>query len=179
MLQKSSIVRTSEVFFINPNKEYYLTDISRDVGLAHTSVKRNLNKLVKLGVIKESVKRRGKRKFPFYKAVSENKIFRKYKIIHNLSSILESGLIDFIEERLNPKSIVLFGSYQRGEDNEDSDIDLFVECKEEQLDVKIFEKKLERKIQLHFKENFTLYPKELKNNIINGIVLSGFLEGYK
>ena len=78
-----------------------------------------------------------------------------------------------------PKSIVLFGSYQKGEDSENSDIDLFVECDKEELDVKIFEKKLGRKIELHFKKDFTLYPKELKNNIINGIVLSGFLEGYK
>ena len=78
-----------------------------------------------------------------------------------------------------PKSIVLFGSYQRGEDIENSDIDLFIESKKEKLDINIFEKKLKRKIELHFKEDFTSYPKELKNNIINGIVLSGFLEGYK
>lgn len=179
MLQKNSILRTVEVFFINPNTEHYLIDISRNIKLAHTSVKKNLNTLVKQGIIKEVVKKRGKRKFPFYKANSDNKIFKRYKMIYNISSILESGLIDFIEKKLNPKSIVLFGSYRRGEDTEDSDIDLFVECGEEQLDIRIFEKKLRRKIQLHLKENFTLYPKELKNNIINGIVLDGFLEGYK
>ena len=109
----------------------------------------------------------------------DNKIFKKYKIIHNLSSILESGVIDFIEETVSPKSIVLFGSYSRGEDIENSDIDLFVECKNEELDLKSFEKKLGRKIELHFNEKFTMYPKELKNNIINGVVLNGFLEGFK
>ncbi|MHA1344273.1 MAG: nucleotidyltransferase family protein [Promethearchaeota archaeon] len=179
MLQKSNIIKVAEIFFNNPNKEYYLMDISKNIKLAHTSVKKNLNKLIKLGIINEIIRKRGKRKFPFYKANSENKTFKKYKIIHNISSILESGLIDFIEEKLSPKSIVLFGSYLKGEDIEDSDIDLFVECKEEKLNIKIFEKKLERKIQLHFKDNFTSYPKELKNNIINGMVLSGFLEGYK
>ena len=76
-----------------------------------------------------------------------------------------------------PKSIILFGSYSKGEDTETSDIDLFVECKSEELNLKIFEKRLERKIELHFKERFTLYPKELKNNIINGIVLHGFFRG--
>ena len=60
-----------------------------------------------------------------------------------------------------------------------SKIDLFVECKKEELNLEKFEKKLGRKIELHFNEDFTLFPKELKNNIINGIVLSGFLEGYK
>ena len=33
--------------------------------------------------------------------------------------------------------------------------------------------------ELHFNDNFNSYSKELKNNIINGIVISGFLEGYK
>ena len=42
-----------------------------------------------------------------------------------------------------------------------------------------FEKKLGRKIELHFNDTFNSYSKELKNNIINGMVLGGFLEGYK
>jgi len=109
----------------------------------------------------------------------DNKLFKEYKTIYNISTILESKIIGFIEERLMPKSIVLFGSYQRGEDIEKSDIDLFIECKKEELDITSFEKKLGRKIELHFNDNFTSYPKELKNNIINGILLSGFLEGYK
>jgi len=179
MLQKSSILRTAEIFFVRPTKEHYLMDISRKIKLAHTSIKKNLDKLVKLGLITESIEKKGKRDFPLYKANRDHILFKKYKIIHNISSVFESNLIEFIEERLTPKSIVLFGSYQRGEDTENSDVDLFIECKKQELDIRIFEKKLVRKIELHFKENFTLYPKELKNNIINGIVLSGFLEGYK
>ena len=178
MLQKSSMFRTSEMFFVSPTKKYYLMDISRSIGLAHTSVKKNLDKLVRLGLIIESVEKKGKRKFPFYKANINNRLFKKEKIIYNLSSILDSGIIEFIEEKLMPNSIVLFGSYKRGEDIEDSDIDIFVECKDEKLDLNKFEKKLNRKVQLHFKEKFDLYPKELKNNIINGTVLMGFLEGY-
>ncbi|MCX6749354.1 MAG: nucleotidyltransferase domain-containing protein [Candidatus Pacearchaeota archaeon] len=179
MLQKSSMARVLEFFFIYPSKGHSLKDISKKVKLAHTSVKNNLNKLVGLNLILESVEKKGKRKFPIYKTNRDDKILKNYKIAYNLSSILESGLIEFIEEKLMPKSIVLFGSYRKGEDLENSDIDLFIECKEEELNLSIFEKKLGKKVQLHFKENFNLYPKELKNNILNGIVLSGFLEGYK
>lgn len=179
MLQKSSILRTLEIFFVNPTKKSYLMDISRNIRLAHTSVKKNLDKLVKSGLVIESVERKGGRKFPIYKANADNRLFREYKMIYNLSSLLESGMIRFIEEKLMPKSIIVFGSYQRGEDTEDSDIDIFVECKEEELNLDKFKKKLNRNIQLHFKENFSLYPKELKNNIVNGVVLGGFLEGYK
>jgi len=179
MLQKSSMLRTAEIFFVNSTKKNYLMNISRNIGLAHTSVKKNLAELTKLGLIIESVEKKGGRKFPIYKANIENRLFKDYKMIYNLSSLLESGLIKFIEEKLMPKSIILFGSYRRGEDAENSDIDIFVECKEEELNLDKFERKLNRNIQLHFKENFNLYPKELKNNIMNGIVVGGFLEGYK
>ena len=179
MLQKSSIVRTLEIFFREPNKEQYLMDISRSIKLAHTSVKSNLTRLVKMNLITESIEKRGERKFPAYRAKKESKSFRNYKQVYNLNCILESGLVEFIEEKLTPKSLVLFGSYCRGEDDETSDIDLFLECKREGISADKFQQKLGRKIELHFSENFSLLPKELKNNIANGIVLSGFLEVYK
>lgn len=171
--------RTAEIFFLNPAKSHYLIDISRKIGIAHTSVKSSLVKLIKLGLIEEVKEKKGTRIFPVYRAKKEDKTFRECKKIHNLSFLLESKLIEFIEEKLAPKCIVLFGSYARGEDAENSDIDIFVECKKEDLGLGKFEKNLGRKIELHFSENFASYPKELKNNIINGIVLSGFLEGYK
>jgi len=173
------MLRTLERFFISPSTEHYLLDISRNIGLAHTSVKKNLDQLIKLGLIKEEVHKKGGRKFPVYKAQHESLLFRRYKSIFNLTSVFESGLVEFLEKKLTPNSIVIFGSYRRGEDVEESDIDLFIETVEEELDMSPFEKKLKRKIQLHFKKDFTLYPRELKNNIINGIVIHGFLEGYK
>tara|TARA_Y100000310_G_C20296923_1_gene629867 strand:- start:200 stop:667 length:468 start_codon:yes stop_codon:yes gene_type:complete len=154
-------------------------DISRNTKLAHTSTKKNLKELIKLELITKSIEKKGKRKFPIYKANIDNKLFKEYKMTYNLSTLLESDIISFIEKKLLPKSIVIFGSYQKGEDTEDSDIDIFIECDKEELILDKFEKKLNRKIQLHFKDNFTSYPKELKNNIINGFVVNGFLEGYK
>ncbi len=171
--------KTLEVFFISPKKDHYLVDISKKIGLAHTSVKKNLDKLVKLGLITKKIEKKGKRKFPLYTANFDSNIFRRYKMLYNLTSLLESGLIEFLEDRLAPKSIVVFGSYSRGEDIEESDIDIFIEAKGEEMDLKLFEKVLHRNIQLHFKEDFTSYPKELKNNIINGFVIHGFLEAYK
>lgn len=179
MLQKSSIQQTLEVFFLSPTKDHYLMDISRTIGIAHTSVKKNLSALTKLGFIGEKQEKKGKRKFPLYTARREDKLFRRYKMLYNLNALLESKVIDFIEEKLSPKAMVVFGSYRRGEDTEDSDIDIFVECEEENVLLEKFEQKLGRKIELHFNADFTTYPLELKNNIINGIVLFGFLEGYK
>ena len=176
MLQKRSILKTLDVFFTYPTKSHYLMDIARTTGIAHTSIKKNLKELVKEGIINEKNEKRGKRQFPIYNA-SLNTPFKKLKMIHNLEEVQEAA--GFIEDKLAPRAIVLFGSYSRGEDVEDSDIDIFVECKKEELNLSLYEKNLKRKIELHFNDNFQNYPKELKNNIINGIVLRGYLEAYK
>ncbi len=178
MLQKSSIMETLNVFFEEPTKRHYLIDISRRINLAHTSVKNNIQRLISLSFIKREVETKGTRKFPVYTANKEYKKFIQMKKISNLNSLLESELINFLEEKLMPNCIVLFGSYSRGEDIEESDIDLFIESKKTEINLITFEKKLKRRIELHFKENFKEYSKELKNNLINGIVLSGFLGGY-
>jgi len=171
--------KTAGIFFVNPTKEQYLMDISRMINLAHTSITKNLIILIKEGIIKKSIQKRGDREFPTYKANIENKNYKKYKIIFNLTTLIESGLIDHIEETLMPKSIIVFGSFKKGEDDETSDLDLFVQCKKEEINLKKFEKMIGRKIELHFKENFQKYPTELKNSITNGITLSGFLEVFE
>ena len=179
MLQKSSISKTMEIFFLEPTKKHYLIKISRKTGIAHTSIKKNLNKLLNNNIIKKDVETKASRKFPVYTANIDEKQYKNYKTLYNIQSIIEKGLIKYIQDKLMPKSIVLFGSYSRAEDTEESDIDIFVECKSKKINLEKFEKQLNRKIQLHFKQDFTKYPKELKNNIINGVTLSGFLQGYK
>lgn len=179
MLQKSSLWRTAGLFFQRPTDEMYLIEISKLIDLAHTSVKKNLKILMKRDVIEERMEQRGSRKFPLYKAKINSKEYRKHKQIFNYALILESGLIEHLEETIMPRCIVLFGSYQKGEDTEMSDIDLFVEARGVSFDLSKFEKKLNRKIQLHFNERFDSYPKELRNNIINGIVLFGYLEALR
>ncbi|MBI4141430.1 nucleotidyltransferase domain-containing protein, partial [Candidatus Woesearchaeota archaeon] len=155
MLQKSSIQLTAEVFYCQPTKDHTLKEISNSIKIAHTSVKHNLQKLVKQGIITKTLEKKGKRTFPLYKANRNNILFIRYKKIYNLSELIDSGIISYIEEKLMPKSIVLFGSYQRGEDTEESDVDIFVESNKKELQIQPFEKKIGRKIELHFNNNFT------------------------
>jgi predicted nucleotidyltransferase len=176
MLQKSTILKVLEIFFLFPTKKHYLKDISRRINIAHTSVKKNLDILLKKKLIIKESEKRGTRNFPLYKANIDNPDFRNQKKIYNYSEILNSGLINFLEEKLTPKTIVLFGSYQRGEDIEESDVDLFLECPKENVNLKEYEKILNRKVEVHFRNSFDFFPEELKNNIANGIVLKGFLK---
>jgi predicted nucleotidyltransferase len=179
MLQKSNILSIANVFFSEPTKEHYLKEISEKTGIAHTSVKNYLSKLKKESLINEIIIKRGQRKFPTYTSRVNSEEYIKNKKSTNLIKLQESGLIEYLNDKLMPKCIVLFGSYQKGEDLEESDIDVFIECKKEDIDLSKFAKKLKRNIQLHFKDNFKDYPIELKNNIINGTTLAGYLEAFK
>lgn len=178
MLQKCSIWIIAGAFFQEPTKEHGLLELSRTTKIAHTSVKKHLETLKKEGIISEHIIKKGSRAYPLYRAEQESNAFREYKKIYNLAELLSSGLIEFIKSNLMPKSVVLFGSYQKGEDIEGSDIDLFVETEQKNIDISRFEKRLKRRVQLHFKEDFKKYPNELKNSIINGAVLEGYLEAF-
>ena len=75
-----------------------------------------------------------------------------------------------------PEVIVLFGSAAKGEDIKTSDIDLFIQCKERKIELEKFEKKINRRISLFFAEDFSDLSGELRNNLINGIKLKGYLK---
>jgi len=45
-----------------------------------------------------------------------------------------------------------------------------------QLNLKKYEKELKRRINIFFESNFEKLSNELKNNIINGVILSGYLK---
>ena len=93
-------------------------------------------------------------------------------------SLYDSGLIDFLKEKYQfPETIIIFGSYSKGEDTEKSDIDIAVITRlEKNLDFSLFEKKLQRKINLLELKNLEKAKKEFINNLINGIVLDGVIQ---
>ena len=176
MLQKSSMQKVLNCFFREPTKKYSLKELSQKSRLAHTSVKIILQNLIKNNLIVLEKERKGKRIFPIYFSNLDKENYKKLKKINNLLEISESGLIEEIDRKIMPKSIVLFGSYSKGEDIESSDIDLFVEAGDLEIDLTKFEKKLFRKINLYFDENLKKLSKNLKENIINGIVLEGIIK---
>src|SRR3989344_258954 len=95
----------------------------------------------------------------------------------NLKQIYESGLADFLGKEFAGATIILFGSYSRGDDTETSDIDIaIIGRKDKQINTEKFEKLLERKIHLNFYNSFKEIHKNLKENLCNGIVLYGGVE---
>jgi len=72
----------------------------------------------------------------------------------------------------------LFGSASIGEDTEQSDIDLYVDSKTKELNLEKYKKLLKRKINILYEEDFNKISPELKNNLINGVILKGYLKAF-
>mgnify|MGYP001558500074 CR=1 FL=1 len=99
------------------------------------------------------------------------------KMTDNLKQVYEIGLADFLEKEFAGAAIILFGSYSRGEDIINSDIDIAViGRKDKQIDITKYEKELERRINLNFYDSFKNIHKHLKENLCNGIMLAGGVE---
>lgn len=170
--------RVMEVLFKYPEKEFSLSDLAREAGIAKANIGNILNEFLELELI--NIEKLSK--IWRIKANQTNWFFIRGKIIYNLNLIYNRGLIEFLVDYFkNPKAIILFGSFRRGEDMSNSDIDIAIES--EDGDYKViglrelaeFENNIERKIQIHLfnRKNIDI---NVFNNIANGIVLWGFLE---
>ena len=95
----------------------------------------------------------------------------------NLRLVYETGLMDFLEKEFPGATIILFGSYSRGDDLINSDIDIAViGRKEKNISLIQYEEKLGRKININFYDSFKNIHKHLRENLCNGIVLAGGIE---
>jgi|SRR3989338_2014856 len=99
------------------------------------------------------------------------------KRVDNLKQIYESGFADFLEKEFAGGTLILFGSYSRGEDIINSDIDMAViGRKDKQIDVTRYEKWLERTIHITCYDSFKHIHTHLKENLCSGIMLAGGFE---
>ena len=104
----------------------------------------------------------------------DNKKVIGLKRAENLKMLYESGLVEFLEENLPTSTIILFGSYSQGYDTITSDIDIaIIGMKEKIVNLNNFQKVLERKIKLNFYNSISEIHKNLRENILNGIVIMG------
>ena len=107
----------------------------------------------------------------------DNTLIMQQKRADNLRLTYECGLFSYLEKEFAGATIILFGSYSRGEDTLHSDIDIAViGRRDKRIHLDIFEKKLERQIHIIFFDTFKEIHKHLKENLCNGIVLAGGIQ---
>lgn len=159
------------IFFDNPTKNFHIREISRISGLNPNTVINLSGALLKKGLIK-----REKKKHIVELSANLNENFKEKKRIFNFQRIYDSGIVDFLKEKFDAEAISIIGSYSRGEDIEESDIDIVVISKKEyeSLNLSKFERILNRKIHL-IVSDYRKMSNEFYINLVNGIILYGYL----
>ena len=164
--------KIEELFFENPSKYFYLREVSKSAKVPKTTVQRILIELKEDNFI---IKIKDK-PYPKYVANTENFYYKYYKKNNIIKNLYKSSLIEYLVKELNPKTIILFGSCAKGEYDGKSDIDIFIELKEDKIEIARYERILKHKINIFFDEKISNLSKELFNNIINGEKLYGFIK---
>jgi len=167
-----------KLFFEEPNREFHLRELARLMKRNPVTVKKYLEDSIKQNILRC----RKERGLELYSSNTEDFYYKEYKKIYNRLKFIESGLLDYLKEEFSLPTIMLFGSYARGEDNKNSDVDVFILSEVKKTpDLSNFEKKITRTIQVHIfnRKGFEAAKKtnkELINNITNGTILHGFIE---
>lgn len=166
-----------EYFFENPTEKLRVRQIERVLKVPLPSVIRYTKELEKEEILKINETAGVK----FFTADRLSKKFLVEKTLFNIKSLSSSGLLSYLIENYSNPTIVVFGSYSKGEDIEKSDIDIYIETSSKKnISLEKFEKILHRRIQLFIHSDIKKISNPmLSNNIINGIILNGFLEVFK
>ncbi|MBU0460978.1 MAG: nucleotidyltransferase domain-containing protein [Nanoarchaeota archaeon] len=166
MFIKLNTQKVAKEIFLHPTAERSIRELAKAVHLSPATVSKICRELSKEGIIR--TKNMGKTLL--VSANLENDDYRFYKRISNIISLRR--LVKELN-RHNPLAIIVFGSYSKGDDVESSDIDLAVIGSAFKIDLFPHEKELNRKVHLMFFLSEERIPESLKQNILNGIILSG------
>ena len=166
-------------FFAFPRHKIGLTELSHSVNASKTATKQAVETLI----LEQFITREIAGKAWILVANQKNPLFLRKKIPYHFDKVYESNIVEAVRNAVpQARSIILFGSYRWGDDNEESDIDIAVEV----LGNKGMEiKKLGVVERLGYRKNITVnlhvfsrnkIDLNLFANIANGIILDGFLE---
>ena len=167
--------RILRLLFVKSGKSLNALNIANFLNVSQPAISKSLPLLIKENyIIVEKDKDSGRYSINLNQ---ENHKLIQAKRIDNLNLIYESGFGDFLEKEFAGATIILFGSYSRGEDTINSDLDIaIIGRKDKLLDLKKFEETLEREININFYKSFKEIHKNLRENLFNGIVLYGGIE---
>ena len=166
-------------FFAFPRTKIGITELARSIKSSKTATKQAVETLI----TKQAITREIAGKAWILLANQKNLYFSRKKIPYHFDKIYESGIVEAVRKAVpQARSIILFGSYRWGDDNEESDIDIAVEVLENK-DMEIvrlgiieqlgYRKNIPVNIYIFSRNKIDL---NLFANIVNGIVLDGFLE---
>ena len=157
----------------------HLREIARSIKESHSTVLRKINELVKENII--DYKKEGKNKVFFIKNNLKAKNYVYSGEIYKLNKLLKkhpelSIIFEDIKKNFPKGMIILFGSYAKGNEKSDSDIDLYLETTNNKIKGKI--KELNSKLSIKIGE-FEVNSLLIKEIIKNHIIIRGVEEYYE
>jgi predicted nucleotidyltransferase len=165
-----------EIFF-KDGKERHLREVARLARITPVSAGRYLKQFSKAGLLTS----RSERNHTLF-SPADTTAFRLEKRFWNVRRITQSGLLKHLDEQLAYPTVILFGSVAKGENGPHSDVDLFIISSEKKdITLEQFRSLFGAEIQvfLHTKKEFQQLCKTspaLINNVLNGVILSGYVE---
>ncbi len=167
---------------IHSGEEFNLRKIAGILNVSPTAVSNSVPFLSKEGLI--VIEKSKTMNLVLIKFNRESEKAVNLKRVFNLMNFYESGIKNYLEENFSGSTVLLFGSYSKGEDvyfgkedEKNSDLDIAViGAKEKKIELSKFEKFLEREIVINFYPSLNGIHKNLRNNILNGILISGGIE---
>lgn len=147
-------------FLSHPDKKLYLRQIAAGLGISVGTAHRELNKLEENGILL-SENLGNLRLFSVNKA---SPIFHELKQIIFKTEGIQGALEKVFGKIKGVKAAFIYGSFARGKENINSDVDLFIAGNIDEDDLVSRISELERKFQREF--NYTIYsPRELKGKM--------------
>jgi predicted nucleotidyltransferase len=110
------------LFFNNPEDRFYLREIARHIGKDAAGIKRELDKLVKIGLL--AIEKRGVQKYYF--ANKNSPIFSEMKGLIFKTTGVQGSMKASLSRLKGVKVAFIYGSYAKGAEKEDSNINLMV-----------------------------------------------------
>jgi predicted nucleotidyltransferase len=158
-----------------------LREIARSLNVSPTAVSNALKNLEKDKTVK--VTRSKKMNLFSIELNRDNPATINLKRVENLRLIYESGLYEILYDTFPGCTVILFGSYSNGDDvwtektEHRSDIDIAVIGTEKKtIDLTKFNEILEREVNINYYPSWKAIHKNLRENILRGIVLKGSIE---
>ena len=164
------IINDLSVFFEDCYREISVREYARMIRITPPTASKTLKEFSKEGLLKM----REERGFIFFMANRESQVLRDLSRVY--WRIKLEKFVEYIRDTIHPDSVVLFGSLSKLEvtDKSDIDISIFGGFKKD-VDIKKFEKNTGREIQIFRFESLDKVNKELKINIMRGVILQGVL----
>jgi predicted nucleotidyltransferase len=172
-LSKSAVKRELlTLFFLNPERQYYLRETERMINRSAGSIRRELLKLVEDGIL--TTEKKGNL---LYYGIN-----KKYPLISELKSIIKKTLLveNILKQEITKHDKIstafIYGSFAKDNMNKDSDIDIMIvgepDPREITKAVMSLEKKLNKEINVSIYSKSEFHRKKVENSQFIKDVLS-------